>query len=154
MLRTLPPCLLLLAASFAFAQNSRSVEASASPSPVQVVYVVEGTNIVTYNVDSTLSATPVGTPLTVPNASTLGTLVPAPHGHFLYLVGYDANSNEYLWGYTPPMTTVLPKLRPRRESASPVSTDFKSILMPILHISSLFTRLDKPTIPRSTFAAI
>ena len=71
MWRTFPPFLLLLAASFAFAQNSRSVEASASASPVQVVYVVEGTTIVTYNVDSTtLSATPVGTPLTVPNAST------------------------------------------------------------------------------------
>ncbi len=100
MLRPLPLWLLLLAASFAFAQNSRSVEASASASPIQVVYVVEGTTIVTYNVDSTtLSATPVGTPLTVPNAFTLGTLIPAPHGHFLYLVGYDANSNEYLWVY-------------------------------------------------------
>jgi hypothetical protein len=56
--------------------------------------------MVAYNVDSqTLNATPVGTPLTVPNASTLRTLIPAPHGHFLYLVGYDASSNEHLWVY-------------------------------------------------------
>jgi len=100
MSRSLPLVLLFLAASPTLAQNSSPVAAPASTTPVQIVYLVEGTTIVTYNVDTqTLNAIQVGTPVTVPNASTLGTLIPAPHGHFLYLLGYDANSNEYLWVY-------------------------------------------------------
>jgi hypothetical protein len=89
--------LLFCLTSVAFAQNSAP---AASIAPVQVVYVVDGTTILTYDVDpQTLNSTQVGKPLTVKTASTFGTLVPAAHDHFLYFVAYDANSNEHLWVY-------------------------------------------------------
>jgi hypothetical protein len=103
-----PLFLLLGMASLAFAQNAFALSplsplasaASASTSPVQVVYAVEGTTIVTYDVDpQTLIATQVGTPLTVSQAATLAGLIPVPHGRFLYVVAYDTNFNEHLSVY-------------------------------------------------------
>jgi hypothetical protein len=95
-------CLILFFASFALAQNpnpQNSFAAQPSSSTVQVVYVVEGTTIVTYNVNQqTLYATQVGTSLTV-NASSVYFLYPSPNDHFLYVVAYDASSNKHLWVY-------------------------------------------------------
>jgi len=97
MLRILSLSLLLCLSSFAVSQNSAP---AASIAPIQVVYVVDGTTILTYDVDpQTLNSTPVGTPRTVKTASTFVTLIPAAHDHFLYFVAYDANLKEHLWVY-------------------------------------------------------
>src|SRR5882757_6166019 len=97
MSRILSLSVLLCLASFALAQNSTP---AASTQPVQVVYVIDGTTILTYDVDSkTLNATQVGTPLKVKTASTFVTLIPSAHDHFLYFVAYDSNLKEHLWVY-------------------------------------------------------
>jgi hypothetical protein len=82
-------CLLVCFASFAFAQTT----------PVQVVYVLEGKTIVTYNVNpQTLYASQVGSPLTVYDATPgYGVLYPSPNDHFIYFVAPDSHNNEHLW---------------------------------------------------------
>jgi hypothetical protein len=89
-------------ASLAFAQNAipNSRAAQASSTPVQVVYVIDGTSLVTYNVDpQTLYATQVGTPLTVGGLTGYGTLFPSPNDHFVYFVSPDAQGIDHLWVY-------------------------------------------------------
>ncbi|MFZ0817633.1 MAG: hypothetical protein WAM78_19065 [Candidatus Sulfotelmatobacter sp.] len=91
-----PLCL----ATLAFTQNPASANAQTS-APVQIVYLVEGTTIVTYNVDpQTLYATQVGS-LTVPNAvnnpDVYPGLISVLNGLFLYYVGLDAQNQQQLW---------------------------------------------------------
>ena len=83
-------CLVVCFASFALAQNAN---------PVQVVYVLEGKTIVTYNVDpQTLYASQVGSPLTVYDATPgYGVLYPSPNDHFIYFFAPDSHNNEHLW---------------------------------------------------------
>ena len=67
-------------------------------SSVQVYYALEGTTLVTYNINPhTLNFTQVGTLKT--SASTAYWLVPSTNDHFLYFAGLDANQNERLWVY-------------------------------------------------------
>jgi len=64
-------------------------------SSVQVYYALQGTTLVTYNINPhTLNFTQVGTLTT--SASTAYWLVPSPNDHFLYFAGLDANQNEHL----------------------------------------------------------
>jgi hypothetical protein len=102
MSRKLSLCLLLFClASFALAQNTVPHSGSASQpssSTVQVVYVVDGANILTYNVDpQTLYATQVGTPLNL--SGTFYWLLPSPNDHFLYVFTFDVNSKKHLSVY-------------------------------------------------------
>jgi hypothetical protein len=68
-------------------------------SSVQVVYVAQGTSIVTYNVDPrTLNFTQVGT-VSIKGASTFGTVVPSPNDHFIYVMAADATQTTHLYVY-------------------------------------------------------
>ena len=68
MSRLIACCMLLCMGTLSLAQNAASAVTQTSPTPIQVVYLVESTIIVTYNVDPvTLNPTQVGS-LTVPNA--------------------------------------------------------------------------------------
>jgi hypothetical protein len=87
MSRFLSLCLVLCLSSFALASS------------VQVVYVAQGTSIVTYNVDAqTLNYTQVGT-LSIKGASTFGTVVPSPNDHFIYVMAADATQTTHLYVY-------------------------------------------------------
>jgi hypothetical protein len=95
-------CLLLCFSSFALAQRTIPQYHSASQpssSTVQVVYVVDGGNILTYNVDpQSLQATQVGTPLSL--SGTFYWLLPSPNDRFLYVITYDTNySKKHLFVY-------------------------------------------------------
>lgn len=75
----------------AFAQNSNPQAANSSTSVVQVVYVVDGSTVTTYNIDpQTFNPTQVGT-LTV-GAATYPYILTSPNGHFLYYIAYDDTS--------------------------------------------------------------
>jgi hypothetical protein len=68
-------------------------------SAVQVVYVVEGNTIVTYNVDpQTLNATQVGS-LNINGSAEYYGLFPSADDHFLYLVAFNSNSTKTLSVY-------------------------------------------------------
>ena len=87
MSRSLSLCFVLCLSSFALASS------------VQVVYVAQGTSIVTYNVDpQTLNYTQVGT-LSINGASTFGTVVPSPNDHFIYVMAADATQTTHLYVY-------------------------------------------------------
>ncbi|MGA2344367.1 MAG: hypothetical protein ABSF93_00090 [Candidatus Sulfotelmatobacter sp.] len=93
-------CMLLCLGTLSSAQNSSAV-AQTSPTPVQVVYLVESTTIVTYNVDpQTLNPTQVGS-VTVPNAvfnpDVIPWLIAAPNDHFIYYIGYVSQTQQRLW---------------------------------------------------------
>ena len=100
MLRT-TSCLLFCLSAFSFAQNSSQIVASSTPSSaVQVVYVVDGSTLTTYNVDpQTLQATAVGT-LTLPQSTYPG-VVTSPNGRFLYYSAYlnDSQQDHELYVY-------------------------------------------------------
>lgn len=95
-------CLVLLYLStLTSAQDAASAVAQSSTTSVQVIYLVEGTTIVTYNVDpQTLNPTPVAS-LTVPNAvfnpDVYPSLIAAPNDHFIYYIGYVSQSQQRLW---------------------------------------------------------
>jgi hypothetical protein len=102
MSRKLLLCLLLFyLSSFALGQDTVPHSGSASQpssSTVQVVYVVDSGNILTYNVNpQTLYATQVGTTLSL--SGTLYSLRPSPNDHFLYVITYDANLKKHLSVY-------------------------------------------------------
>src|ERR1700690_1343697 len=93
-------CMLLCLGTLSSAQNSSAV-VQTSPTPVQVVYLVESTTIVTYNVDpQTLNPTQVGS-VTVPNAvfnpDVIPWLIAAPNDHFIYYIGYVSQTQQRLW---------------------------------------------------------
>ena len=90
-------CLLLSASSLAFAQTSNQTERNgstpASSLPVQVVYVVDGATLTTYNVDpQTLLATDIGD-ITI-TQSLEPELVTSPNARFLYYVANQGSSKE------------------------------------------------------------
>jgi hypothetical protein len=86
-------CLLFCLSAFSFAQTSSQISSSAPSSAVQVVYVVDGSTLTTYNVDpQTLQATAVGT-LTLPE-STYPDVVTSPNGRFLYYSAYLSSSQQ------------------------------------------------------------
>jgi len=99
------PCLIWLVvclASFALAENAipDGSAAQASSTPVQVVYVIDGTRLVTYNVDpQTLYATQVGSPLAVGGLTGYGVLFPSPNDHSVYFVAPNAQGIDHLWVY-------------------------------------------------------
>ena len=77
-------CLVACFASLALAQNARpnSPAGQASSTPVQVVYVIDGTSLLTYNVDpQTLYATQVGSPIILGGLMGYGVLYPSPNNH-------------------------------------------------------------------------
>jgi hypothetical protein len=81
---------LLCFTSFSLAQSS----------PVQVVYVIDGSTLTTYDIDpQTLYAIQVGA-LTLPE-STYPYIVPSPNGHFLYYTAYNdpSGTSQHLWVY-------------------------------------------------------
>jgi hypothetical protein len=87
MSRFLSLCLVLCVSSFVLASS------------VEVVYVAQGTSIVTYNVDpQTLNYTQVGT-LSIKGASTFGSVVPSPNDHFIYVMAADATQTTHLYVY-------------------------------------------------------
>src|ERR1700686_3902175 len=99
MSRFLSLCLVLCVSSFAFASS------------VEVVYVAQGTSIVTYNVDpQTLNYTQVGT-LSIKGASTFGSVVPSPNDHFIYVMAADATQTTHLYVYATAANGV-PQSRP------------------------------------------
>jgi hypothetical protein len=68
-------------------------------SPVQVVYVIDGSTLTTYNVDpQTLDANPVGT-LALPPSTSNG-ITASPNDHFIYYTWYDGPPlTQHLWVY-------------------------------------------------------
>jgi hypothetical protein len=101
MTRRLPLWLLLCCSSLALAQNTvpqSDLALQQLTTPVQVVYVVDGASIVTYDVDpQSLYATQVGTPLNL--SGTFYWLAPSPNDHFLYVITYDTNYKKHLFVY-------------------------------------------------------
>jgi hypothetical protein len=101
MLRHFACSILLCFATLALAQNTASANTSTSSTPVQIVYLIQGTTIVTYNIDTqTLYASQAGS-LTVPNAvnnpDVYPGLISVLNGHVLYYVGFDAQNQQQLW---------------------------------------------------------
>jgi hypothetical protein len=95
-------CLVACFASLTFAQNAlaNNPAAQASSTPIQVVYVIDGTSLLTYNVDpQTLNATQVGTPITVGGLTGYGVLIPSPNDHSVYYVAPNAQGTDHLWVY-------------------------------------------------------
>jgi hypothetical protein len=94
-------CVFLCLGTLTSAQNTASALAQTSSTPVQVVYLTEGTTILTYNVDpQTLNPTQVGS-VTVPNAvvnpDVYPWLIAAPKDHFIYYIGYVSQNQQRLW---------------------------------------------------------
>jgi hypothetical protein len=92
---------LLYLSTLTSAQDAVSAVAQSSNTPVQVIYLAEGTTIVTYNVDpKTLNPTQVAS-LIVPNAvlnpDVNPWLIAAPNDHFIYYIGYVSQSQQRLW---------------------------------------------------------
>lgn len=68
-------------------------------SSVEVVYVAQGTSILTYDVDpQTLTFTQVGS-LAISGAATFGGLVPSPNDHFVYVMAADSAQTMHLYVY-------------------------------------------------------
>ena len=89
--------------------------AGLSSAKAQVVYIVDGVTITTYNIDpETLNANPVGTPLTVNGAAAFYSLFPSPNDHFLYVVADHANSVRHLWVF-PTDSNGVPQSKPIEE---------------------------------------
>jgi hypothetical protein len=119
MSRALWFCLTLWLSTFALTQEiTQHTPSVPSPSStgVEVVYVVDGTNILTYDVDpNTLNATQVGQSLKLADP-TFSQMVTSPDDHFLYITTYDRNQGENLWVYTTdasgvPQTPAVQKLK-------------------------------------------
>lgn len=86
---------ILFVSTLTFGQvfTSPSSSGSASSSAVQVVYVVDGSTLTTYNVDpQTFQATQVGT-LTL-QQSTYPSAITSPDGRFLYYTAYQNTSQQ------------------------------------------------------------
>jgi hypothetical protein len=76
------------------------IAASQTASTVQVLYVIDGSTLTTYNVNSqTLNASAVGT-LTLPETNS-ASITPSPNDHFVYYSAFDSGSllNKHLWIY-------------------------------------------------------
>ena len=102
MLRATCLCLIVSLSIVVCAQNPNSQNnfATQSSSAVQVVYVIDGATLPTYNVDpQALYATQVGT-ITL-QESTYPTIVPSANDHFIYYRAYDdtSESAQHIWVY-------------------------------------------------------
>jgi hypothetical protein len=124
MSRVISLCLLLCISSLALASS------------VEVVYVVSGTTILTYNVDrQTLNYTQVGT-LSINGASTFGTLVPSPNDHFTYVTAADANQITHLYVYATDANGA-PNRLPRKSSMQTTLKVCKLIPRPTFFMPSM-----------------
>jgi len=84
-------CIVLCLATLSFAQ-AQAGTAMSSTTPQQLVYVVDGSNLITYDINSqTLQATEAGT-ITLAQSVYPG-LVTSPDGQFLYVTAYQ-NTNQ------------------------------------------------------------
>jgi hypothetical protein len=91
MYRVVTACFLVCLASLTFAQTSSS-NATGPSAALQVVYVIDGSTLTTYNVDSqTLQAAEVGT--TALPESVYPGVVTSPNGHVVYYTAYQ-NINQ------------------------------------------------------------
>ncbi len=91
MYRTVSLCALLCLAALTFAQTPSDNTAS-STTPVQLVYVIDGSTLTTYDINSqTFQASLAGT--TTLQQSVYPNLVPSPNGHILYFTAYQ-NTNQ------------------------------------------------------------
>ncbi|MGC1373796.1 MAG: hypothetical protein WA824_16800 [Candidatus Sulfotelmatobacter sp.] len=83
-----PLALSLISVGLLFAVTSTCT----AETPLEVLYVQLNTNILTYNVDpTTLQATQVGQPLSLPGYEGYAQLIAAPNDHFVYvLTGSDS----------------------------------------------------------------
>ncbi len=87
-------------------------------SAVDVLYVVQNSDVVTYDVDrETLQATEAGQPLQAPGSAAFFRLFPGANGHFLYALSQNQQSETTLSVYstdasgapqTPPVQTLGP----------------------------------------------
>jgi hypothetical protein len=118
MSRALRFCLTLCFSSFALTQETKQQTHSAPPPlshAVEVVYGVDGVNVLTFNVDpQTLNATEVGQPVKLGDP-TFVQMATSPDDHFLYITTYDPNQGEHLWVYATdasgvPQTPAVQKL--------------------------------------------
>lgn len=101
MLRAVVLGVTLCFSCFAPAQKTQSNSDVRPASAVEVVYVIDGSTLTTYNVDpQTLQATQMGT-LTLQQSVYPG-LATSPDGHFLYYTAYAnySQQGERLWVYT------------------------------------------------------
>src|ERR1700745_1696968 len=90
MFRAVPPFVILCLALPIFAQSSSNVGNSSSP--VQIVYVIDGSTLTTYNVDAqTFQPTPVG--MTTLQQSVYPGPTTSPNGHVLYFTA-SQNVNQ------------------------------------------------------------
>ncbi len=90
---------LVLSLFFLFLAQAKASTVNMS-SPVQVVYVLDGSTLTTYDVDSqTLDATQVGS-LSLTQYLSPG-LTTSPNGHFMYYTdfGFTPNTGNKLWVY-------------------------------------------------------
>jgi hypothetical protein len=94
-------CFFLCLGTLTSAQNTVPALAQTASTPVQVVYLTEGTTIVTYNVDpQTLNPSQVNSvivPNAVVNPDVYPWLIAAPNDHFIYYIGYVSQSQQRLW---------------------------------------------------------
>jgi hypothetical protein len=90
---------LLLAAVMNTPAQTNGGKASSS-STVDVLYVQQNDNILTYNVNpQTGEATQVGQPLTLNGANINIGIVPSPTDHFLNVLWFDSSNKKYLYVY-------------------------------------------------------
>jgi len=60
-----------------------------------------GSTVATYKVSPTTGIpAQVGTPLSLPNAQSISSIVATPNDHFIYVMWSDSNSQSHLWAYT------------------------------------------------------
>jgi hypothetical protein len=83
---------LVCLSAFASAQTTNSNQPESS-SALQLVYVIDGSTLTTYNIDTqTLQPTQVGT-TTLPESVYPG-IIPSPNGHILYYIAYENYSQQ------------------------------------------------------------
>lgn len=111
-------CAFLCVVSLSFAQTP--------PTPLQVVYVIDGSTLTTYNIDSkTLQATQVGT--TAMKQSAYPEITTSPDGHFVYYLAFQdlSQDGERLYVYSTDSSGV-PGSRPAQ---TVTATGFQSLQM-------------------------
>ncbi len=102
---TLAVCLFSFA-SISSAQSAISRRAVSPSSGVEVLYILSGSTLVTYDVDRTTGApTEEGSGVTIDSVNNT-VLLPSANDHFLYVTGNDAQGVEWLWVYATDSTGV------------------------------------------------
>lgn len=122
-------------------------------SPVQVVYVIDGSTLTTYNVDPlTLEPTAIET-LTLPE-SNQSSLIASPNDAFIYCISYDSSvETRHLWVY-PTDATGSPQGPPVQELnadnfyGAPVSSPKTNFLYPVTAVPTVGAEYENYTIWR------